>query len=93
VIKSIKDAETRLIYKREISRKYPTGIQQVALRKLRMLNNAAALNDLRIPPANHLEKLTGNRAGQYSIRINDQWRICFEWRNGDAFLVEIVDYH
>ena len=58
-----------------------------------MLNNAAALNDLRIPPANHLEKLTGNRAGQYSIRINDQWRICFEWRNGDAFLVEIVDYH
>jgi proteic killer suppression protein len=93
VIKSIKDAETRLIYQREISRKYPTGIQQIALRKLRMLNNAAGLNDLRLPPANHLEKLTGNRAGQYSIRINDLWRICFEWRNGVAFLVEIVDYH
>jgi proteic killer suppression protein len=93
VIKSIKDAETRLIFQREISRKFPPGIQQVALRKLRMLNNAASLNDLRIPPANRLEKLTGNRAGQYSIRINDQWRICFEWRDGDAYLVEIVDYH
>ena len=58
-----------------------------------MLNNAAVLNDLRIPPANRLEKLTGNRSGQYSIRINDQWRICFEWRDGDAHLVEIVDYH
>jgi len=58
-----------------------------------MLNNAAALNDLRIPPANRLEKLTGSRSGQYSIRINDQWRICFEWRDGDAYLVEIVDYH
>lgn len=93
MIKSIKDAETRLIYQREISRKFPTGIQQVALRKLRMLNNAASLNDLRIPPANRLEKLTGNRAGLYSIRINAQWRICFEWRAGDAYLVEIVDYH
>jgi len=93
VIKSIKDTETRLIFQREISRKFPPGIQQVALRKLRMLNNAASLNDLRIPPANRLEKLTGNRAGLYSIRINDQWRICFEWRDGDAYLVEIVDYH
>ena len=68
-------------------------IQQVALRKLRMLNNAVSLYDLRIPPANRLEKLTGDRAGQYSIRINDQWRICFEWREGDAFKVEITDYH
>jgi len=93
VIKSIKDTETRLIFQREISRKFPPGIQQVALRKLRMLNNAASLNDLRIPPANRLEKLTGNRAGLYSIRINDQWRICFEWRDGDAYLVEMVDYH
>jgi len=58
-----------------------------------MLNNAASLNDLRIPPANRLEKLTGNRAGLYSIRINAQWRICFEWRAADAYLVEIVDYH
>jgi proteic killer suppression protein len=93
VIKSVKDAETRRIYQREISRKFPPEIQQVALRKLRMLNNAAVLNDLRIPPANRLEKRTGNRSGQYSIRINDQWRICFEWRDGDAYLVEIVDYH
>ena len=68
-------------------------IQQVALRKLRMVNNAVSLYDLRIPPANRLEKLTGDRAGQYSIRINDQWRICFEWREGDAFKVEITDYH
>ena len=93
MIKSIKDAETRLIFQREISRKFPGDIQQVALRKLRMLNNAASLNDLRVPPANRLEKLTGNRAGQYSIRVNEQWRICFEWRDGDAYLVEIVDYH
>jgi proteic killer suppression protein len=93
VIKSIKDAETRLIFQREISRKFPADIQQVALRKLRMLNNAASLNDLHVPPANRLEKLTGNRAGQYSIRVNEQWRICFEWRDGDAYLVEIVDYH
>jgi proteic killer suppression protein len=58
-----------------------------------MINNAANINDLRVPPANHLEKLSGNREGQYSIRINDQWRICFEWKNGDAFNVEITDYH
>jgi len=93
VIKSIKDAETRLIFQREISRKFPADIQQVALRKLRMLNNAATLNDLRVPPANRLEMLAGNRTGQHSIRINDQWRICFEWRGGDAYQVEIVDYH
>ena len=93
MIKSIKDSETRLIFQREMSRKFPADIQQVALRKLRMLNNAAALNDLRVPPANRLEKLTGNRSGQYSIRINDQWRICFEWRDGNAYQVEIVDYH
>jgi proteic killer suppression protein len=68
-------------------------IQQTALRKLRMLNNAVSLDDLRIPPANRLEKLSGDRAGQYTIRINDQWRICFEWREGDAFRVEIADYH
>jgi proteic killer suppression protein len=58
-----------------------------------MLNNAASLTDLRIPPANRLEKLVGNRAGQYSIRINDQWRICFEWREGNVYNVEITDYH
>jgi proteic killer suppression protein len=93
VIKSFKDAETDKIYDRERSRKLPSDIQQVALRKLRMINNAINLNDLRIPPANRLEKLAGDRAGQYSIRINDQWRICFEWRSSDAFNVEITDYH
>jgi toxin HigB-1 len=81
------------IYERERSRSLPFDIQQAALRKLRMINNAININDLRVPPANHLEKLSGNRAGQYSIRINDQWRICFEWKNSDAFNVEITDYH
>ncbi len=71
----------------------PRDIQQIALRKLRMVNNAKNINDLRIPPANRLEKLSGNREGQHSIRINDQWRICFVWRDGDAYDVEIADYH
>ena len=68
-------------------------MQPVAFRKLRMLHNSKTINDLRVPPGNHLEKLKGNREGQYSIRINDQYRICFEWRDGDAYRVEIVDYH
>jgi len=93
VIKSFKDAETEKVFARQLSRRLPTGIQQIALRKLRMLNNAVSFNDLRIPPANRLEKLVGDRGGQYSIRINDQWRICFEWQDGDAFNVEITDYH
>ena len=71
----------------------PGDMQQVALRKLRMINNAKTLNDLRIPPANKLEKLKGDREGQLSIRINNQWRICFVWQNGDAHEVEITDYH
>lgn len=71
----------------------PGDIQQVALRKLRMINNARDLNDLRIPPANRLEKLKGDRKGRHSIRINDQWRICFIWKGGDAYDVEITDYH
>ncbi len=93
MIKSFKDDETHKIYVRERSRKLPPDIQQVALRKLRMINNAKSLADLRIPPANSLEKLSGNRAGQYSIRINNQWRICFIWKDGDATDVEITDYH
>jgi proteic killer suppression protein len=93
VIKTFKDVETQKIYKRERSRKLPSDIQQVALRKLRMVNNAININDLRVPPANRLEKLGKDREGQYSIRINDQWRICFEWKSGDAFNVEITDYH
>jgi toxin HigB-1 len=93
VIKSFKDSETEKIYSLTRSRKLPSDIQQVALRKLRMLNNAKTINDLRIPPANRLEKLVGRRAGEYSIRINDQWRICFEWQADNAYNVEIVDYH
>jgi len=93
VIETFKDAETQKIYQRERSRKLPSNIQQVGLRKLRMINNAININDLRVPPANHLEKLSGDREGQYSIRINDQWRICFDWKSSDAFNVEITDYH
>ena len=93
MIKSFKNKETEKVYSREGSSKLPRDIQQVALRKLRMVNNAKNLNDLRIPPANRLEKLIGDRAGQHSIRINDQWRICFTWQEGDASDVEITDYH
>jgi proteic killer suppression protein len=93
VIKSFKDKETEKVYIREISGKLPRDIQQVALRKLRMINNAKNLNDLRIPPANRLEKLRGNREGQHSIRINNQWRICFTWQESNAYDVEITDYH
>jgi proteic killer suppression protein len=93
VIKSFKDKETEKVYYREVSRKLPNDIQQSALRKLRMINNATHSNDLRIPPANRLEKLSGVRSGQYSIRINDQWRICFIWKDSDAYDVEITDYH
>jgi proteic killer suppression protein len=93
VIKSFKDADTENIFKRQRSRILPPDIQQTALRKLRMLNNSVSVADLRIPPANHLEKLGGDRQGQYSIRVNDQWRICFEWQAGNAYQVEIVDYH
>ena len=93
MIKSFKDSETEKIYNLTRSRKLPNDIQQIALRKLRMLNNAKTINDLRIPPANRLEKLIGNRTGQYSIRINDQWRICFDWQEENAYNVEIVDYH
>jgi proteic killer suppression protein len=93
MIKSFKSKETEKIFSLTRSRKLPQDIQQVAYRKLRMLNNAVTLNDLRIPPANRLEKLKGDREEQYSIRINDQWRVCFEWRGGDAYNVEITDYH
>ena len=93
MIKSFKGRETKKIFNREFSRKLPQSIQQLAFRKLRMLNRSYALMDLRVPPANHLEKLHGNREGQYSIRINNQWRICFVWNKGDAREVEIVDYH
>lgn len=87
------DRETALIWAGQRSKRLPSNIQQVARRKLRMLHNAHALADLRIPPANRLAALSGDRAGQYSIRINDQWRVCFRWVDGNAHDVQIVDYH
>jgi proteic killer suppression protein len=93
MIRSFGSPETEKIFSLQRSRTLPSDIQQVALRKLRMLNNARTLQDLWSPPANRLEKLSGDRSGQYSIRINDQWRVCFQWRDGDAYEVEIVDYH
>ena len=93
MIRSFKDKETDKISKRERSSRLPEVLQRVALIKLRMLNRATNLNDLRVPPANRLEKLKGDRSGQHSMRINDRWRICFQWHDNDAFQVEIVDYH
>lgn len=93
MIVSFASRETELIWSGRRSRKLPGDIQQVALRKLRLLNQARSLSDLRIPPANRLEALRGNREGQHSIRINDQWRICFVWADNGASDVEIVDYH
>ncbi len=93
MIRSFKDKETEKIFNRERSLKLPVDLQRAALRKLRMLNRAINLNDLQVPPANRLEKMKGGRADQYSIRINNQWRICFKWSSDDAFEVEIIDYH
>jgi len=93
MIRTFRNKEAEDLFHREKSRKLPNDIQRAALRKLRMLNRAVNLGDLRVPPANRLERLKGNRAGQYSIRINDQFRVCFNWRNDEAFDVEIVDYH
>jgi toxin HigB-1 len=93
VIKSFKDKETEKIFNRLRSSKLPSDIQQIALRKLRILNRVQTIQELKITPANRLEKLKGERLNQYSIRINNQWRICFEWQDNNAFNVEIVDYH
>lgn len=93
MIRTFADKEAEKIWHGTQSRKLPANIQQVARRKLRMLNNAATLDDLRVPPANRLEALKGDRKGQHSIRINNQWRVCFQWNDGDAVNVEIVDYH
>lgn len=94
MIKSFADKETEKVYKQIFSKKLPHDIQRVALRKLIMIDNARCLEDLRVPPANHLEALRGDREGQYSIRINDQYRICFTIEDTkDIFDVEIVDYH
>jgi proteic killer suppression protein len=92
-IQEFSDRETALIWAGRRSRRLPSDMQQVARRKLRMLHSAHVLADLRIPPANRLEALSGDRAGQHSIRINDQWRVCFRWVDGNAHDVQIVDYH
>jgi toxin HigB-1 len=93
MIRSFRNRETERLFEREPIRRLPPEVHRAALRKLRMIHAATSVQDLRVPPGNHLELLQGNRFGQYSIRINDQWRICFRWEGGDAFDVEIVDYH
>lgn len=92
MIRNFADPETETIWSGRRSRRLPADIQAVALRKFRMLNQARALSDLRVPPSNRLEALKGNRAGQQSVRINDQWRICFRWEEGGPSDVEIIDY-
>ena len=93
MIQSFKCKETEKIWNQEYSKKFSEDIQRVALRKLFMIQRAKELKDLLAPPANRLEKLKGDRKNQYSIRINDQYRICFRWEDSNAFDVEIVDYH
>jgi len=93
MIRSFKDKDAEALFNRTFVRGLPHDLQEVAFRKLRMINRAGNLQDLRVPPANRLETLKGDRRGQFSIRVNDQWRVCFEWRDGDAWNVEIVDYH
>lgn len=91
-IQSLADSDTRALFEQQRVRRW-VHIETVALRKLAMLHRAAVLDDLRIPPGNRLEALQGDRKGQHSIRINDQWRVCFVWQNGQATQVQIVDYH
>ncbi len=93
MIKTFRDKETEKIFNRLLSRKLSQKIQRLARRKLVILDATIELNALRIPPGNRLEALKGDRKGQHSIRINDQWRICFKWKAGDAYDVEIEDYH
>jgi proteic killer suppression protein len=93
VISHFRDAETQRLWQEERTRRIPVGLRGRAFKKLQMLNAAGDLGDLVVPPGNRLERLRGEREGQYSIRINDQYRICFEWRGGNAYEVEITDYH
>lgn len=93
MIRNFKDKETQKLYNRAFSTRLPQSIQRIALRKLIYMEHAVCLEDLRVPPANHLERLQGDRFGQYSIRINDQYRICFRVIEGEFADVEIVDYH
>ena len=93
MIQSFADGETELVWQGIRSKRLPLDVQRVGLRKLRLINRARVLAELRVPPGNRLEPLRADREGQWSIRINDQWRICFSWREGDAENDEIVDYH
>ena len=93
MIKSFRDAETERLWKEEGTRRIPAGLRKSALKKLQILNAAGSLGDLAVPPGNRLERLRGDREGQHSIRINDQYRVCFVWRDGNAYQVEITDYH
>ncbi len=93
MIKGFRSKETEKLFLRQRSARFSADVHRRALRKLLLLDAAEKLEDLRVPPGNRLEKLSGNREGQHSIRINEQWRICFHWSEGDAYAVEIVDYH
>lgn len=93
MIRNFRDAEAERLWKEEPTRRIPAALRKPALKKLQMLNAAGALGDLAAPPGNRLERLRGDREGQHSIRINDQYRICFQWRDGNAYEVEIADYH
>jgi len=93
MIRSFRDKHTELLFNRNKPGRYPSEIIRRAKRKLNLIDAADTIHDLKVPPGNRLEQLSGNRDGQWSIRINQQWRICFEWRNGDAYNVEIIDYH
>ena len=93
MIRSFCDRSTESIFQREHVKRFAREVQRAALRKLVILDAAETLDDLRVPPGNRLEKLKGERRGQYSVRINDQWRLCFEWSDGDAYNVEVIDYH
>lgn len=93
MIKTFRDKDTERIFNRQRVKRFSLAIQKVAQRKLHLLDAADLVEDIRVPPGNRLEKLSGNRKNQHSIRVNNQWRICFRWKNGQAFDVEVVDYH
>jgi proteic killer suppression protein len=93
VIRSFADRATERLFARESPRRYPADLQRVMLRKLVLIDAAERLEDLRVPPGNRVENLQGDRAGQHSIRVNDQWRVCFRWDGADAYDVELLDYH
>lgn len=93
MIKSFADPDTERLFARERVRRYPAELQKIMLRKLLVVDAAEQVQDLRAPSGNRLEKRSGHRAGQHSIRVNDQWRICFRWHDGNAYDVELVDYH